>query len=203
MVRKAKQKTPKPSPMQDRISRIKFLTTDELKRLISVIKAKRDKAIFLTAYRHGLRASEVGLLQINDVDFKSLRITIQRVKGSRSGTYPMQPDEARILKTYVRSREDSSPYLFISNRGTPIQRVMLHYLMKHYGPLAKLPEEKQHFHALRHSIATHLLDAGQDLRFVQDWLGHSNIQNTVIYTYLSTATREQKARAAFMKLPKF
>ena len=202
-VAKPKQKTPKPSPMPDRISRIKFLTTDELKRLINVIKDKRDKAIFVTAYRHGLRASEVGLLQINDVDFKGLRVTIHRVKGSRSGTYPMQPDEARILKSYVRSREDSSPYLFISNRGTPIQRVMLHYLMKHYQPLAKLPEEKQHFHVLRHSIATHLLDAGQDLRFVQDWLGHSNIQNTVIYTYLSSTTREQKARAAFMKLPRF
>jgi integrase len=203
MVRKAKPNARISSPMQDRISRIKFLTTDELKRLISVTKDKRDKAIFLTAYRHGLRASEVGLLQINDADFKGLRITIHRVKGSRSGTYPMQPDEARILKSYVRSREDSSPYLFISNRGTPIQRVMLHYLMKHYGGLAKLPEDKQHFHTLRHSIATHLLDAGQDLRFVQDWLGHSNIQNTVIYTYLSSTTRQQKARAAFMKLPKF
>ena len=189
--------------MDDRISKIKFLTTDELKRLMSVIKDKRDKAIFVTAYRHGLRASEVGLLQKDDVDFKGLRITIHRVKGSRSGTYPMQPDEARILKSYVRSREDSSSYLFISNRGTPIQRVMLHYLMKRYGPLAKLPEGKQHFHVLRHSIATHLLDAGQELRFVQDWLGHSNIQNTVIYTYLSSTTREQKSRAAFMKLPKF
>ena len=203
MVRKAKQKTTKPSPVQDRISRIKFLTTDELKRLITVTNDKRDKAIFVTAYRHGLRASEVGLLQINDVDFKSLRITIRRLKGSSSGTYPMQPDEARILKSYVRSRDDSSPYLFISNRGTPIQRVMLHYLMKHYGELARLPEDKRHFHTLRHSIATHLLDAGQDLRFVQDWLGHTNIQNTVIYTYLSSAMREQKARAAFMKLPKF
>jgi integrase len=98
MAGKAKQKTPKLAPMQDHISRIKFLTTDELKRLISIIKNKRDRAIFVTAYRHGLRASEVGLLQINDVDFKGLRITIRRVKGSRSGTYPMQPDEARILK---------------------------------------------------------------------------------------------------------
>src|SRR5205085_11017171 len=104
MVGKDKQKDSKLSPMPDRISNIKFLTTDELKRLISVTKDKRDKAIFVTAYRHGLRASEVGLLQINDVDFKGLRITIHRVKGSRSGTYPMQPDEARILKSYVRSQ---------------------------------------------------------------------------------------------------
>jgi site-specific recombinase XerD len=56
---------------------------------------------------------------------------------------------------------------------------------------------------LRHSIATHLLDAGRDLRFAQDWLGHSNIKNTVIYTNLSSTTREQKPRAVFMKLSKF
>jgi len=72
--------------------------------------------------------------------------------------------------------------------------------MKQYGQVAKLPPEKLHFHVLKHSIATHLLDAGADLRFVQDWLGHSNIQNTVIYAYLSSATRTEKGRTFFRKL---
>jgi site-specific recombinase XerD len=67
----------------------------------------------------------------------------------------------------------------------------------------KVPPGKQYFHILKHSIATNLLDAGADLRFVQDWLGHSNIQNTVIYTYLSSASREQKARAVFLKLSRY
>jgi site-specific recombinase XerC len=179
------------------------LTTQEISRLISVIKDKRDRAIFVLAYRHGLRASEIGLLRRNDVDLKGLRIEVQRLKGSAGGTYPMQPDEARILKAYLRSRTDDSPILFPSRKNHPITRVQLHRLMKYYGEEEKLPEEKRHFHILKHSIATHLLDANQELRTVQDWLGHSNIQNTVIYTHLSTATRESKARAAFMKLPKF
>jgi len=59
----------------------------------------------------------------------------------------------------------------------------LDWLMRRsYGVKADLPAEKRHFHVLKHSIAVHLLDAGADLRFVQDWLGHVDIGNTVIYT---------------------
>jgi site-specific recombinase XerD len=69
--------------------------------------------------------------------------------------------------------------------------------MQRYGTLAKLPKEKQHFHILKHSIATHLLDAGADLSFVKDWLGHANIQNTTIYARVTTGTRDSKARQLF------
>lgn len=69
--------------------------------------------------------------------------------------------------------------------------------MGKYGKAAGLPRIKHKFHALKHSIATHLLDAGADLSFVKDWLGHANIQNTTIYARLTTATRDQQARKLF------
>lgn len=101
---------------------MQFLTQEELKRLFAVIKDKHDKALFLLAYRHGLRASEIGLLQRTDVDLKQGRITIHRLKGSLSGIYPLQPDVIKLLRAYLRARTDSSPYLFISNRGVAIDR---------------------------------------------------------------------------------
>lgn len=189
--------------MGRRTEAIKYLTHDELKRLLLVIKGKRDKVIFLLAYRHGLRASEVGLLRVDDVDFGRLRIRLHRLKGSLSGEHPLRSDEARLLKAYLKSRKHDSPILFPSNRRLPISRRTLDALTKQYGKRAEVPEDKRHFHALKHSIATHLLDAGADVRFVQDWLGHANIQNTIIYASLVSSTRDAQARVLFTRLPTF
>jgi site-specific recombinase XerD len=176
---------------------INFLTQDELRQLFKAIHSKRDKAIFLVAYRHGLRASGIGLLQRADVDAKQGRVSIHRLKGSISGVYPMQPDVLKAIRSYLRTRADESPYLFLSNRRVPISRYTLHHLMQTYGAVAGLPVEKRKFHCLKHSIATHLLDAGADLAFVKDWLGHANIQNTTIYARLTTATLDSTARKVF------
>ncbi len=114
-------------------------------------RTKRNKAIFLVAYRHGLRASEVGLLRTSDLDFKKLRIMLHRLKGSYSGEHPLQQDEAKAIKAYLRERDHESPILFTSNRGDPISRRTLDWLMKTYGAEANIPPEKRHFHVLKHS----------------------------------------------------
>jgi integrase/recombinase XerD len=176
---------------------LQFLTQGELKRLFAVIKGKRDKALFLLAYRHGLRASEIGHLQRTDADLKQGRITIHRLKGSLSGIHPLQPDVIKLLRSYLRTRTDSSPYLFISNRGTPLDRRTLWCAMQSYGERAGLPPGKRKFHSLKHSIATHLLDARGELKFVQDWVGHKNIQNTTKYAQLTNPRRDDEARKLF------
>jgi integrase/recombinase XerD len=176
---------------------IYFLTQPELRSLFRVITRKRDRALFLLAYRHGLRASEVGLLHVDDLNFAQHRLTIRRVKRSLSGIYPLRTDEVTALKAYLRERKSHAPGLFLSQRGTPISRRQLDTLMKHYGGLADIPASKRHFHVLKHSIATHLLDAGADLRFVQDWIGHASIKNTVIYAQLTSRRRDEEARKVF------
>ncbi|HEY9217060.1 MAG TPA: tyrosine-type recombinase/integrase [Phenylobacterium sp.] len=188
-----------------RLDTIRFLTLDEIGRLLAAARGNsRDRALFLLAYRHGLRASEVGLLRAEDLDLRSLRLTVHRLKGSHSGTHPLQPDEAKAIRAWLRDRpQPPSPILFPSNRGDPIARRTLDWLIKKYGAAAGVPPSKRHFHCLKHSIATHLLEAGADLRFVQDWLGHANIQNTVIYAALTARGRDGAARRAFLNLPRY
>lgn len=179
------------------IKTIKYLTQDELKNLLKVIESKRDKAIFLLAYRHGLRASEIGVLKVEDVDMERGRIRINRLKHSQGGEYPMELDEMKVLKAWLKERQNNNLSLFASRRGTPISRRTLDYMMKGYGKKAGIPADKRHFHVLKHSIATHLLDAGADIRFVQDWIGHKNIQNTVIYAQITNPAREAQAKKFF------
>jgi site-specific recombinase XerD len=178
-------------------ARIHFLTQQETHNLFHAIDSKRDQAIFLLAYRHGLRASEIGLLQTNDLDLKQYRIHITRLKHSLAGLQPLQPDEVKALKTYLKARHSPVPSLFLSRNHVPISRRMLDVLMKRYAERAGIPADKRHFHVLKHSIATHLLDGGAELRFVQDWIGHASIGNTVIYAQLTSRRRDEEARKVF------
>jgi type 1 fimbriae regulatory protein FimB len=197
---------PKQKPSQEKLgttsqcwtaATINFLTQDEMRRLLDAIDSKRDSAISLLAYRHGLRASEIGMLSTADLDVKQYRVRIHRLKNSLEGLHPLQPDEVKALKAYLKERNSNVPALFLSRNTTPISRRRLDELMKHYGQRAGIPESKRHFHALKHSIATHLLDAGADLRFVQDWIGHASIRNTVIYAQLTSRRRDEEARKVF------
>jgi integrase len=74
-----------------------------------VITRKRDRALFLVAYRHGLRASEVGLLQVDDLNVAQQRLTVRRVKRSLPGIYPLRADEVTALKAYLRERRSHAP----------------------------------------------------------------------------------------------
>jgi site-specific recombinase XerD len=185
------------TPRHMRSPDIIYLTQDEVRLLFRVIRGTRDRALFYLAYHHGLRASEVSLLQRHDINVRQGRIYIPRVKGSIARAYPIQPEDLRRIQTYLRTRDDDSPYLFISNRGTSMERRSYWDLMQKYGKMAGIPREKQRFHALRHSIAVHLLDAGADVAFVQDRLGHANIQNTMVYMRYTTVTRDAQTRRFF------
>jgi type 1 fimbriae regulatory protein FimB len=180
-----------------RTETIHYLSQEELKALLKQAKSKRDKALIFLAYSYGLRASEVGLLRREDIDFERMKIRIHRLKNSISSEYPLRPEVARLLKSYLRTRKDNSPILFPSRRGLPINRRTLYNMIQRYAKQAKIPKSKRYFHVLKHSIAVHLLEAEMDIIFVKDWLGHKNIQNTMIYARLVGVARDELARRVF------
>src|SRR5262249_5375065 len=140
--------------------------------------------------------------KVADIDFKRMRIRIERLKSSHSGEHPLQLDELKALKAHLRARKSDHPALFLSRQDRPISRKTLEWLMKRYGRTAELPEDRRHFQVLRHSIAIHLLQSNANLRFVQDWLGHSNVQNTRIYMSLISSSRRPRKANSLLKLPK-
>lgn len=182
-----------PMPRQAR-PEIKYLTEQEIDRFFSVIRDPRDLAIFRVAYHRGLRAREVGLLQVADFDPRSDRLTVRRLKGSRGGQYHLTKNEVKAIRAWLRIRGSSPGPLFPSRLGKPISQQMLDVLMKRYGEAAGIPPEKRHVHVLKHSAATHLLNRGEPIEDVQDHLGHVNIQNTMIYARITNKRRIERDR---------
>jgi len=176
----------------------KYLTEEELRALFSAIKSARDRAIFTVAFWRGLRASEVGLLQLADVRLKVGRIYVRRLKGSRSGEHLLSDEELRALRAWSRVRGYDPGPLFPSRRRRGISRYQLDRLMKRYGAAAGLAPEQPPLHVLKHSLGTYLMGRPEsDIRRVQDWLGHANIQNTTIYAQITSAQRDEFARKVF------
>src|SRR3989454_5151727 len=113
-----------------------FLREDELARLFSVIHSVRDRAIFQLAYRAGLGASEVGLLQLRDYDPKADRIFIHRLKGSNSGHHHLMRDEARALRAWLKVRGSFPAPICLSKQKWPIDLWTLLFWLKKYGSAA-------------------------------------------------------------------
>jgi len=165
-----------------------FLTEAEMHRFLEAARhgrhGVRDYLLMLMTYRHGLRVSEVVDLRLKDLDLATGRLYVRRKKGSLSTQQPLEGNEVRALRAWLREREQRgdarSSYLFLSERG-PMTRQAVNYLAKEIGQRAKL-RFHVHPHMLRHSTGYYLANRGYDTRLVQDYLGHKNIMHTVRYT---------------------
>lgn len=171
---------------------VKYLTQEEVERLFAAIGSQRDRAIFRLAYHRGLRASEIGRLQLADWRQKTDRIHVARLKGSNSGEYHLCAREVRALRAWLRERGSDPGPLFPSRRQRGISQQMLDVLMKRYCAAAGIPREKAHMHSLKHSCATHLLERGESIEDVQDHLGHVSPASTAIYARFTNVRRQTR-----------
>ena len=178
---------------QSRLPR--YLTQLEVRAFFDAIEAVRDQALFSLIYHYGLRVGEVALLQRGDVDIDRGRIVVKRLKGGAWTEQPLFASTAQLLRHYLSGISGTSESPLFHGRSGPLRKRQIQSLFSHYRDVAGL-DRRYTAHGLRHSIATHLLDAGVALEFVQDHLGHQSIRSTSIYARITDRHRS----ALFRKL---
>ncbi|MBT4071515.1 MAG: tyrosine-type recombinase/integrase [Candidatus Magasanikbacteria bacterium] len=156
------------------------LSRNEIQNIISQISNPKHKLMISLSYAAGLRISEIINLKVQDIHLEENTLHIKNAKGKKD-RISIFPDKLKNnLLFFIEEKSGDSP-VFESNRGgklsaRSLQKVFSEALKK--GNITK----KATFHSLRHSFATHLLENGTDVRYVQELLGHSNIRTTQLYT---------------------
>jgi type 1 fimbriae regulatory protein FimE len=162
-----------------------YLTEREVERLIAAARkrgrnSERDACAILLAYRHGLRASELCSLKWSQIDLASGTLHVNRAKGGAESVHPLHGPELRAL----RPLRGQSPYVFVTEAGTPVTTVWFLRMVERTGRAAKLPFAV-HPHMLRHACGFALANAGHDTRSLAHYLGHRSLQSTARYTALA------------------
>jgi integrase/recombinase XerD len=163
------------------------LSGTEVERLLGAIVSERHRVAAMLAYGAGLRVGEICNLHVDDVDPKRM---VLRIRGSKRGRERYVMLSARLLsamRAYWKVARPSGPYLFRGRKpGTLLTREAVHKAIAAAARRAGLGKRVSP-HTLRHTFATHLLEAGTDLRTLQVLLGHASIESTTIYLHISTA----------------
>jgi len=160
------------------------LSVEEVQRFLNTFTNLKHKSIFTLCYSAGLRLSEILGLRISDIDSDRMQIRVEQSKGKKDRYTILAPNVLQLLRTYV-SEFQPKVYLFEGQNGGKYSSSSVQKLMRKHRKKANI-KKKATPHTLRHSFATHLLDSGTDIRFIQELLGHSHISTTQIYTHVSS-----------------
>lgn len=169
------------------LTEIETLMSDNVIDL-STKEGQRNRAILEVLYGCGLRISELTKLRFSDLFFDEGFIKVEG-KGSKQRLVPISQTAISQINNYMYDRKQMNPkkgyedVLFLSNRGTPISRIMVFHFIKTYAEKAGIKKSISP-HTFRHSFATHLLEGGANIRAIQLMLGHEKITTTEIYTHM-------------------
>lgn len=159
------------------------LSRSEIHKIINVTENSKYKLMISLGYACGMRVSEVINLKVADLDIDELIVHIKGAKGKKDRISVLPKKLQNDLKNSIAGK-NRNDFIFTSNRGGVLTTTALQKMFR--KSLAKAQVQKPAtFHSLRHSFATHLLENGTDVRYVQALLGHSNIRTTQIYTQVT------------------
>src|SRR2546426_2378247 len=166
-----------------------ILSQEEVARLIDAARPPFHRTLLMALYATGLRRAELARLKVSDVDSKRMVIHVRGGKGRKDRDVMLSPKLLEALREHWRRlRRKASNWLFPGNRwhtaNHPIDAKTLYHACQEAAKRAGL-NRPIHPHTLRHCFATHLLEAGADLRTIQILLGHQSLEQTAIYLHLS------------------
>ena len=180
-----------------------YLTIDEIDKLLNIeIKdafSARNKSLLELLYATGLRISELVNLEFKNIDLNDCIVRIMG-KGSKERIVPINDTAIKYLKIYVKDyrhclvKKEQNNYVYLNNHGKKMTRQGVFKMLKKRTLESNIKKDVSP-HTLRHSIATHMLENGADLRIIQEFLGHESISTTQIYTHLSN----QKLKSDYME----
>lgn len=159
------------------------LSKDEIKNIISQIKNFKHRLMISLGYAAGLRVSEVINLRVKDIDLQELIIHIKNAKGGKD-RITVFPEKLKEDFTFLLREKRNDDLIFESSRGGKLTTRTAQIVFEKGLKVAGIKKDAT-FHSLRHSFATHLLENGVDVRYVQELLGHANIRTTQIYTHVT------------------
>lgn len=161
----------------------RFLTKEEVIRLLAKPKPLRDQAILETFYSTGIRLGELVSLDVDSLDLRGRLLRVNG-KGNKERLVILNGPASEAIKLYLQRRNGHSgeQALFLGEMGTRLSRRAVNHLVRKYGKQAGIRKAVTP-HLLRHTFATHLLGGGADLRVLQELLGHASLQTTQIYAH--------------------
>jgi site-specific recombinase XerD len=172
----------------------KYLTREEVTRLIEACEYSRDKAIIALMFSAGLRSGEVSRLNRSDI-YDSI-LTVNFSKNHKSRVTYIDDRTKHLLAEYLKERKDCSDALFYSAKCCRLTTARINKIIKFAADEAKIGR-RVHAHMIRHSFATNLLSGGMDIRYIQELMGHSFVSTTQIYTHVIQSDTRAKYLECF------
>jgi len=159
------------------------LSKDEIKRIFDATPNLKHKTILMTIYSAGLRVSEASNLKVADIDSKNMQIIVRQGKGKKDRYTLLSKSNLEVLRKYFKVYK---PKLWLFFGIDPLEKLNNRTLQRIFeeSKIRALITKKSSLHTLRHSFATHLLENGTDLCYIQLLLGHACIQSTMVYLHL-------------------
>lgn len=161
-----------------------ILSRDEVRRLLTAARRIKTRAMLTTLYATGLRVSELVGLKVADIDSQRMVIRVRQGKGQKDRYVMLSEKLLAVLREYWRARRPTDWLFPGDDPAKPLSRRVVQRNCDAAAGRAGLTKSVSP-HALRHAFATHLLEAGTDLRTIQTLLGHQNLRTTALYTYVS------------------